>query len=307
LKLDAETLARLPDLPSRARAIATSVLPGIHPSLTRGPAAELVDRRAYVPGDDPRRVDWRVYARTRQLLVRRARRDADLPVHLVVDASASMAFQGPRAPRSKLEHARLLAGALAYAFLQAGDRVGLLGFGRGQPHAVAPAGGGLERFRLIAAELERLEAGGSGDATHAVRALRPIARRRGVVAVISDLLPQGRALDLEPLARELRALAAHGHDVMVLQVRDPEEASLSLEGAHRFRDLETAEDRVVEAARVRAAYDARARAFEAEARGLGRVGRIDHALAATDASPAEPLCALLERRRRTSASRRRSA
>src|SRR3954467_3880618 len=126
--LDAAILERLPDLATKARALAHGAFAGLPPSARRGPSAELVDRRPYTPGDDPRRIDWRVYARTRQLLVKRARRDADLPVYLVLDASASMAFRGPRAARTKIEHARLLGAALAHIFLEAGDRVGLLGF-----------------------------------------------------------------------------------------------------------------------------------------------------------------------------------
>src|SRR5438128_833440 len=94
--LDPDLLARLPDLAAQARVVAQGALSGIHASAWHGPSAELVDRRAYSPGDDPRRIDWRVYARTRLLLVTRARRDSDLPVHVVVDASASMAFRGPR-------------------------------------------------------------------------------------------------------------------------------------------------------------------------------------------------------------------
>src|SRR5437016_1339273 len=82
-------------------------------------------------------------------------------------------------------------------------------------------------------------------------------------------------------SRELRALPAPGHDVLVLQVRDPEEAALSLEAAHRFRDPETLEDRLADPRAATDGYARRALAFEREARDMGRVGRIDHAVAAT--------------------------
>jgi uncharacterized protein (DUF58 family) len=301
MPLTPEVLDGLPDLAAQARAIADGVLPGLHPSLHRGPSAELVDRRAYVPGDDPRRIDWRVYARTRQLLVKRARRDADLPVHVVLDASASMAFRGPRAPRSKFDHARLLAAALVHVFLRAGDRVALLGFGAGAPRAIAPRGGGVRNAAPFAATLERMTAGGSGDAVSALRALAPLARRRGVVALVSDLLLAGGGASLEPLGRELRALAAHGHDVIVFQVRDPEEADLSLEGPHRFRDPESNDERIADPRSANEVYRARARAFTEAARALSGRGRIDHALAPTDRSPREPLVELLVRRQRTTA------
>src|SRR5579863_2165867 len=113
-RLDPEILDHLPDLAAQARAVAQGALAGRHVSGQRGPAPELVDRRAYVPGDDPRRIDWRVYARTRELLVKQARRATDLPVHVGLDASASMEFRGPRAPRTKLEHAKILAVAAAH-------------------------------------------------------------------------------------------------------------------------------------------------------------------------------------------------
>ncbi|MEZ0229110.1 MAG: DUF58 domain-containing protein, partial [Planctomycetota bacterium] len=202
--LEPEILERLPDLATRARVVAQGALAGIHASAQRGPAPELVDRRSYVPGDDPRRIDWRVFARTRQLLVKQARRHSELPVHLVLDASASMGFRGPRAQRSKLEHARLLAAALAHIFLKVGDRVGLLGFGAGEPRALAPAGGGKRRLVRISAELERIQAGGTMGPAHALRVLRTLARRRGVIVLIADLLPPPPPLD-SSLARGDRA------------------------------------------------------------------------------------------------------
>jgi uncharacterized protein (DUF58 family) len=302
--LDAAVLERLPDLAAKARALADGAFAGLHASARRGPSAELVDRRPYTPGDDPRRIDWRVYARTRQLLVKRARRDADLPVYLVLDASASMTFKGPRAFRSKLEHARLLAAALAHIFLEAGDRVGLLGFGAGAPSALAPSGGGRRRLVRLAASLEALEPGGSADAAAAVRALRPMAHRRGVVVLISDLLPEGDQ-PLDPLYRELRAFVARGHDVIVLQVRDPEEADLALAGPWRFVDPETTVRRDADTSVVRGLYARNAGEFLARARSLAHEAAIDHALAPTDRSPVEPLAAILATRHRTRAASRR--
>jgi uncharacterized protein (DUF58 family) len=296
MKLDPETLERLPDLAARARAVAQGALAGLHPSAQRGPASELVDRRSYVPGDDPRRIDWRVFARTRQLLVKQARRHSELPVHLVLDASASMGFEGPRAARSKLEHARLLAASLAHIFLRAGDRVGLLAFGSGEPRALAPAGGGRRRLVRISAELDRIESGGATDAATALRALRPLARRRGVIALISDLLagPAG----LERTFHELRAFAAHGHDVVLLQVRDPEEEALALRGSFRFVDPETRARRDASITLVARLYARRAAEFARSVRELARAARIDLALAATDRSPVEPLSAIVATRHR---------
>jgi uncharacterized protein (DUF58 family) len=292
--LSPEILERLPDLAAKARAVADGALPGLHASTRRGPSAELVDRRAYTPGDDPRRIDWRVFARTRQLLVKQARRDSELPVHLVLDASGSMSFRGPRAARSKIDHARLLAAALAHVFLKAGDRVGLLAFGR-EEIALAPAGGGRRRLVHVTQALEAIEPGGEVDALAALHALRPLARRRGVIVLVSDLL----VADLDPLFRELRAFAAYGHDVIALQVRDPEEVQLVLPGAYRFVDPETGAERDADVAQTAAAYEERALAFARAARELARSARIDHALAATDRSPVEPLAEVLAARERT--------
>lgn len=295
--LDPEILERLPDLAARARAVAQGALAGRHLSVQRGPAPELIDRRAYVPGDDPRRIDWRVFARTRELLVKQARRATDLPVHVVLDASASMAFRGPRAPRTKLDHARILAVAIAHVFLEAGDRVGLLAFGKGDPLAVAPRGGGRRRLVRIAAALERVEAGGTMGATAALRALGTIARRRGVVLLVSDFLVENH--ELEKTFHELRALAAHGHDVLLLQIRDPDEAELSLEGPWRFLDPETGARKDAHVGEVARRYAERAAEFAARVRELARGARIDHALASTDRSPVEPLAELVQARHRT--------
>jgi uncharacterized protein (DUF58 family) len=303
VNLDAALLEKLPDLATRARVVAEGALAGLHPSVRRGPAPELVDRRAYVAGDDPRRIDWRVYARTRQLLVKQARRHSELPVHVVLDASASMGFRGPRAPRSKLDHARLLAAALAHLFLKAGDRVGLLAFGREEPRALAPAGGGRRRLVRISAELDHIEAGGAADAGHALATLRPLARRRGVVVLVSDLLAaasEARADDgLERTFRELRAFVAHGHDVLVVQVHDPAERALDgFPGSYRFVDPETGARREADVAAVARSYARRAEQFARDVREHARAARIDLALASTERSPVEPLAALVAGRPR---------
>src|SRR5581483_9486943 len=144
--------------------------------------------------------------------------------------------------------------------------------------------------------LERIEAGGSGDAAQALRVLRPLARRRGVVVLVSEFLPPRESATTG--AAEPRAFAAHGHDVMLLQVRDPEEAELSLPGAWRFVDPESGARRDAHAPSVAAHYRERASAFARSVREEARAARIDLALAPTDRSPVEPLAALVATRRR---------
>jgi uncharacterized protein (DUF58 family) len=303
-EIDAELLARLPDLAARARAVARGVLPGTHPSVRRGPAAELVDRRSYVPGDDPRLIDWRVYARTRQLLVRRARRDADLPVHLVLDASASMGYASARAPRSKLDHAKLLALALGHLFLRAGDRVGLLVFSKTPVHALPPRSGSARRLGELAAVLERTEPAGTSDAARALRALRPAARRAGVVILLTDLLG-AEGSGPEAALAEVRSLAALGHDVVLLVVHDPAELALDHEGTRLFIDPEDDRRRkVVDVDRARAGYRERIGAHHALARRLAHEARADLAIARTDGSLVAPIGEIYARRGHVRASRR---
>jgi uncharacterized protein (DUF58 family) len=222
----------------RARLVAEGVYAGLHRSARRGAGVEFGGFREYVVGDDLRWLDRRSMLRHDRLVVRQFETETDRDLCLLVDASASMSFRGPRAPGAKLAYAAVVAAALARIALAGGDPVSLTLFGGGANARPVPRSSGREQFERIVAALESVEAGGDAhvDAGALDRALQTLARgaRRGaIVVVLSDLI------DLPPGAAErIAAIGTGGRVLAVGQVLDPAEAEFPYGGHVRLRALE---------------------------------------------------------------------
>jgi uncharacterized protein (DUF58 family) len=222
----------------RAREVAEGVYAGMHRSARRGSGVEFGGYREYTPGDDLRWLDRRSLLRHDRLVVRQFETETDRAVCLVIDATASMAYRGERAPGAKLAWASLVAAALARIAVASGDPVSLTFLGGEGATRSVPKSGGREQFERVVAALEAAEPGGDArvDAALLDRALDALSRatRRGaIVIVLSDLL------DLpDDAADRFGALASRGRVVAVAQTLDPDEATFPFEGTVRLRALE---------------------------------------------------------------------
>ncbi|MDP9034152.1 MAG: DUF58 domain-containing protein [Myxococcota bacterium] len=222
----------------RARSAAEGVYAGAHRSARRGAGVEFGGYRAYVPGDDLRWLDRRSLLRHDRLLVRQFETDTDRSLCLLVDASASMGFRGPRAPGAKLAFAAVIAAALSRLALLNGDPVSLAFLGsRGRTATVARSGG-REQFERIVAALEAANADGdattdSGMTDRALQSLTRDARRGAIIVFLSDLLD----LPGDAVSR-VTALAASGRVLAVVQTLDPAEVEFPYRGTVRLRALE---------------------------------------------------------------------
>jgi uncharacterized protein (DUF58 family) len=240
-----------------------------------GAGIEFADHRDYVPGDDLRHLDWNLFGRLERPLVRMFDEDEDLPVYLIVDASASMGLGEP----PKLRLARETAAALAYVALSNLDRVAVYPAADG-----LGAGLGLLRGRAqihpILTLLASLRAGGRTDLGAAISGLVQRHRRRGVVVVISDFFdPAGGE---QGLAR----LRYGRFEPVVVEVNAPEEASPPLRGEITLVDAETGEERPVTVTpTVAEAYRER---YQARLRGLARFCR-ERAIPCVQVSSDHPL------------------
>lgn len=229
---------------------------GLHRSPYHGLSQEFAEHRPYIAGDEMRRIDWRVYARTDRLYVKESEEETNAPVRLLLDTSASLNF----VPRevSKLDYARYLTASLAYLAVRQGDRVGLMNFSD-ETKASLPARGGERHLQTILVALEQLKA--SGRTCIAETLLRQAAqwKRRGLAILISDLYDTPAEI-VEAVTRVRRAR----HDVIVFHLLDRAEKFLEARGTHEFYDLETGETLLADADRVRREYVERieeARAF----------------------------------------------
>lgn len=279
-----ELRARLRGLRLLPRTAATGHGFGQHASRNRGSGLEFAQYRGYEPGDEPRRIDWKLYARADRFFVREAERDSALTVWVVVDTSASMAQADAARPAwSKLEAARVLAACVFELALRQGDRYGLVAIG-GDGAQVVPAGVGPRQRDRCLLELARLSTAGHwpGEAT-----LRPLWERIAagdLVLFLSDGFDDG----LVALAERL---AAARRDVLMMQILGAEERDFPFRGDHRFRDPETTAERVTDADAARAGYLQRFAAARAALDARLRRAGIRHTQALLD----EPLDAALRR------------
>ena len=212
------------------------LLQGDHQGLVPGGGTEPADGRLYAPGDDVRRMDWNLTARTGVPHVRTTIADRELETWLVVDGSASLDFGTTNCEKRDLA----LAAAAAFSFLtvRGGNRVAASLFGpdaAGGSMVVPPRSGRAAALALLRTLEQRGRVTAEGPSTTLAEALRRIrltARRRGLVVLITDLIDQS------PWQRELRALALR-HEVVVVEVRDPRESSLPAVGLLTLVDPES--------------------------------------------------------------------
>ncbi|HEY7471759.1 MAG TPA: DUF58 domain-containing protein [Gemmatimonadota bacterium] len=231
--LPPEELLGLGSLELVARLVVEGYLAGRHRSPGLGGSLEFAEHRPYVPGDDLRRVDWKVYGRTDRWYVRESEQETNLRATLVLDASASMGFASDGRP-SKWAYGRALAASLAWLLLAQQDAVGLATFGDGMRAFIPPRAGPSQRARIFAA-LEAEEAREGTSPEGPFRELAERLPRRGLLILVSDLLgPPDRFLP------GLRYFRHRRHEVVVFHVLDPAERSLAeLPAGGEIVDAET--------------------------------------------------------------------
>ena len=219
----------------------------------RGRGIEFADHRPYAAGDDFRHIDWKAYKRLNRLLLRLFNEEQDLPIHLFIDVSRSMAEPG------KFDHAKRLVASLCYIGLSNLDHVTILPFGSRLLQEIHP-GRGQARIIRVLDDLDALTAEGETSLHHAFTQFAARARPRGLAVVISDFLDPG---GFEPA---LKLLASLGHEVYVVHVSSGRDRRCDVGGEIRLVDSETGATRDVDV--TPALADAYARAFTAHASAL---------------------------------------
>lgn len=248
--LDESELDRFKNLLVFARTLVESRFQGRHKSPDLGSGGEFTEYVSYEPGHPVQAVDWRVFARARKLVIRRYRQETDMDVHLLVDASGSMAYHGADRDLKGLRAARIAA-ALAFLMMRQGDKASLtLVADRILDHL--PAGG---TRRHLLAGLRALvrpahEAAGRTDLPASIRECDRLLRRRGRLVILSDFLGH----DPQEIFEALSPFLHRGFEILLLQLNDPDELTLPNAPLARFVDMETGESIEVEPSEIRADY-----------------------------------------------------
>lgn len=253
--LDQAELERFKNLIVFAKTTVESRFSGRHKSPDLGTGGEFTEFQSYYPGLSVQAIDWRVYARTRKLVIRRFREETDMDVHLLVDASGSMAYTGGSREQKGARAARIAA-ALAYLMIRQGDKTSMTLFAdRVIDHI--PPGGTKGHLQSLLRSLVRpaYEATGPTDLPAVLDECARLFRRRGRLVILSDLLGHAPSEIFDALS----PLVHRGFEVLLLQLQDPDEKTLPDAPLARFVDMETGETIEVEPSEIRSAYETRIR------------------------------------------------
>lgn len=296
-RLDPEVLDKLAGLELKARAIVEGYVTGLHRSPFRGFSVEFAEHREYVPGDDIRFLDWKVFGKTDRLYLKRYEEETNLEAHLLVDVSESMGYAGAEGTGvSKLSFARMGAAALAYVITQQQDAAGLVLFDEAV-RSLLPARTGPAHVQALFRRLEEARPHGTTGLGKALLQAGEAVRRRGIVILFSDLLD-----DVREILKGLRHLRQRGHDVLLFHVLAHDEVTFPFERMTRFEGLEGLPHVTADPVSVRAAYRQEVESFRRLLRRSCLQNKIDLVETDTSQSMGVVLAAYLAQR----AARRRS-
>jgi uncharacterized protein (DUF58 family) len=243
---DPAFFSRLESLELRARSIVEGFLTGLHRSPFVGFSVEFAAHREYAPGDDPRYVNWKIFARQRRLYVKEFDAETNMNLYILLDVSGSM--DCANTGRTKLSYGATLAAALAHLALRQRDAVGITLFADTVIGHLAPRAKAHQLDEILRL-IDTTTARPVSDASRALQQSAELCRHRGMVVIISDLFD-----DIPAIVRGLEHLRFRNHEVVVFQLWDPWERDLPLDGHVRFRDLETGVELATRVEGIRDAY-----------------------------------------------------
>lgn len=231
--LDPKTLAAIGNLELLARTVVEGFLHGLHRSPRIGLSMEFAEHRPYMPGDDIRRIDWRVFGRTDRFYLKEYEAETNASVSILLDVSPSMAF-GTGAV-TKLDYGRFIAACLAYFSSRQRDRIGLVTFGGDLVEVIPPSTRHLTHVLHVLERIQPRAAEGGGLARPLTRIAEQV-RRRSVLVIISDFYGAP-----DEVVAAINRLRSTGSDVLAFHLLDPAEIDFPYDLAASFEDLETGE------------------------------------------------------------------
>jgi uncharacterized protein (DUF58 family) len=267
--LKPEVVRQISRLDLRAQFVVKGFLQGLHASPYHGFSVEFSEHRKYTPGDDPKDIDWLVYAKTDKYYVKKFEAETNITGYLVMDLSRSMAYTY-RQQLTKFEYAVSLAAALCYLMVHQQDPVGLITFDE-KIRSSLPAKSKRTQIGNVLSLLARLKPEGKTGIAQSLGQIAAMLRHRSLVMIFSDLLAEP-----EPVLQALRRLRHRGHDVILFHILDEAETKFPFDGLVELEDPETQERVQVDARHYRDDYVAELEAFRQRFRRECFQSRIDY-------------------------------
>jgi len=229
--VDPAVLSRIGNLELIAKTVVDGLINGTHRSPFFGASVDFAEHRGYVAGDDIRRVDWRVYARTDRFYVKQYEADTNTNLSILLDISRSMKFSSRGIP--KLEYGCFVGACLAYLAQRQRDRTGMITFDSDIVTHIPPS---AKHFNVVLSTLEKAKAERPGNLSVPLSKMAEHFKRRGILVLISDFYDEPDAI-----MEAIKPLKFLGNDLIVFHVLDPAEIDFGYDDASSFQDLETGE------------------------------------------------------------------
>jgi len=288
--LQPDVVSRAEALGLKARTIVEGMRVGDHKSPYHGFSVEFIQHREYVPGDDIRHIDWRVYGRSERYAIKLYEQETNFVGHILLDASRSMLYG--EGAQNKLEYGKVIAAALGYLIIGQRDSAGLYIFDSAWRTELPPGSqpGHVQQMLRALESTEPAEKTAVGPLLHA---LAEKVRRRGLVFLISDCFDE-----VGPLLEGLRHLRFMGHEVTLFHILHPDETGFPFEGMIKFDGMELKEHLLTRPHLIRPSYLRALQAYMKELQSGCETNRVDYVLMDTSRPLAETLTSYLARRLR---------
>lgn len=286
LQLTPKVLMGIKNLVLRARTVVEGALVGEHISPFRGGAIEFAQHRSYSPGDEPRYIDWRLFARTDHYHVKQFEVTTNLRAYLLLDGSGSMDYAGEHGT-TKFQYASILASALAYVLIQQSDAISLT-TNKGRDVTYMPPRSQVAYLQQVLRTIDATKPQGKHDILSLLKFAEDRITNRSLVVLFSDLL-----VDLDQLTPRIRVLRSRGHDVMVFQLLHPDELGFPFNRFYRFESMEDSRYLVADSKTIRATYMEALEEHQAYLRKAMREAGVDYHLVSTEMSPDRALAMAL--------------
>ncbi len=274
--LNPEAVSRLGNMNLIARLVVEGFMTGLHKSPYHGFSVEFAEHRQYMPGDDIRHVDWKVYGKTDRYYVKQFEEETNLKAYILLDASASMAYTSQKI--TKFQYASYLAASLTYLMLKQRDSVGLVTFDEGIKSYVPPRS--VHTYlNVILEQLQTTQTGKETNLSETFHQLAERIQRRGLIIILSDMLDNP-----ERVLSGLKHFRHKKHEVIVFQILDPMERSFQFKHNTTFEDMETGEKMATQPWHIREDYQALMADFLKTYKDQCLANQIDYALMDTHES-----------------------
>jgi uncharacterized protein (DUF58 family) len=252
--LKPEVVSKLANMDLRARLVVEGFITGLHKSPYHGFSVEFAEHRQYMPGDEIKHIDWKIYGRTDRYYIKQFEEETNLKAYLVVDASKSMDYTSGGYVR-KLEYASYLGAALAYLMIKQRDAVGLAVYDE-KIREYLPPRSTKSYLNLIFKELANLEASSKTGTAPSLHEIAERIKRRGLVVVLSDFFDNP-----DQVVTAFKHFRHRKNEVIIIQILDPLEKSFAFGRDAVFKDMETSEEMMTQPWHIQKSYQEAMREF----------------------------------------------